>query len=109
MNQEQKKNYVMRNLKSSDLFKMSRILKKMNLNDHIKFEEGLTAEQFGQKFFITLMENLGNAEDEFNALLADLVGITEEEFSELDIEETFEIITQFKDQGGIKRFLSLLK
>ncbi len=100
--------YEMRNLKAKDVFAMSKILKKMNIKNDLD-PTGKTQAQFGQEFFMTILENIGNAEDEFNAFFADLVGISKEEFAELGFDEVFEILEQFKEQDGIKRFLQLLK
>lgn len=101
--------YTMRKLKASDIFAMSKILKKMDIKKHLKREEGQTNEEYGQNMFMTLLENIGEAEAEFNKFFGSLVNISEEEFGDLDIEGIFEIFEQFKEQDGISRFLQLLK
>jgi hypothetical protein len=98
----------MRNLKSLDIFAMSKILKKMDIKGELN-SEGKSAEEFGRDFFITIMENIGDAEVEFNKFFSSLIGISPEEFADLEIEDMFEIFEQFKAQDGIKRFLQLLK
>jgi archaellum biogenesis ATPase FlaH len=97
--------YTMRPLKTSDIFKMSKILKKMD----IKFEvdEKITQTQLGVQFIQRILENVHQAENEVNSFLAELVGLTTEEFMELPIEDTLEIISLFKEQKGLANFLKL--
>ena len=101
--------YEMRKLKAKDVFSMSKILKKMDLKGKLARTEGQTQEEFGQQFFMTILESIGDAEGEFNSFLGELVGLTEEEFANLDMEELFQIFEQFKAQDGIKSFFQLLK
>lgn len=98
--------FTMRKLKTKDIFTMSKILKKMDVD---VIAEGKDQQQLGVDMMMGLLENIGDAEKEFNNFFADLVGIKADEFSELDIEDTIEILEMFKDQGGIKSFLKLLK
>ena len=108
--------YSVRELKTSDIFKMSKILKKMNLKikanaEKIKDENGeeivieKTQKQVGAEFILSIFENLHLAENEVNNFLADMVGIAPEEFAELPIEKTLGIIKQFKEIGGLSSFL----
>lgn len=95
----------MRSLKTSDIFKMSKILQKMN----IKFEVSpdMTQEQMGVQFIQSILENLHKAEDEVNAFMADLVGMSPKEFAELPITELMQVFEMFKQQKGVNTFLSL--
>lgn len=97
--------YTMRPLKTSDIFQMSKIMKKLN----IKFEvEGnISQTQLGVQMVQKVVENLHLAENEVNGFLADLVGLKAEEFNELPIEDTLEIISLFKEQKGLANFLKL--
>lgn len=95
----------MRKLKTSDIFKMSKILKKMNIRFEI--EEGITPSQMGIQMIQRIIENLHLAEDEVNEFLGSLVGLDAKKFSELPIEDTLQIITLFKGQKGIANFLKL--
>lgn len=97
--------YTMRPLKTSDIFKMSKILKKINLK--LDLSDKTTQTAMGVQMVQRVIENLHLAEDEVNAFLADLVGLTPEKFADLPIEETIEIITLFKEQKGIINFLKL--
>lgn len=100
-----KKKYEIRSLKTSDVFKMSKILKKMSIK--IAVEKGMTQEQVGFEIMNQVVSNLHLAEKEVSDFLGDLVGISGNEFSELSIDETFEIISQFKDLDGVANFLKL--
>jgi hypothetical protein len=95
--------HTMRSLKTSDIFKMSKILKKMNLKIDPK---GKTQEQLGAEFVIAAAENLHLAEKEVNEFLGDLIGLKGEEFADLPIFEAVDIIKQFKAQPGVANFLS---
>ena len=97
--------HEMRVLKTSDIFKMSKILKKMNLQMEIK--EDTTQTAAGVQFIQKIAENIHMAEEEVNEFLGGLVGITKEEFSDLEIEETMEIIEMFKKQKGLTGFFKL--
>ncbi|HHY72703.1 MAG TPA: hypothetical protein GX497_05675 [Bacillus bacterium] len=97
--------YAMRSLKTADIFKMSKILKKMDLK--IKLEEGASQAQVGVQLIQSILENVHQAEDEVNAFLAELVGLEVKEFSELPIEDMLEIFNLFKEQKGIINFLKL--
>jgi hypothetical protein len=97
--------YKMRDLKTSDIFKMSKILKKVNLK--IEVENRTNQMQAGLQFFQKIAENIHLAENETNEFLGGLVGLSGDQFAELQISETIEIISQFKNQKGIDGFLKL--
>lgn len=97
--------YKIRKLKTSDVFKMSKILKKMNLK--VAVEKGMSQEQVGFEIMNQVVSNLHLAEKEVSDFLGDLVGMSGDEFSELSIDETFEIISQFKELDGVANFLKL--
>lgn len=110
--------YEMRPLKTKDVYPMSKILKKLDvkLNLDLSRFAGKKAtekeqEEAGKELVLglikTALENLHQAEEEVNGLLSSLVGITSEEFNELPIEDTLEIITLFKNQKGLAGFLKL--
>lgn len=95
---------MLRNLKTKDIFKMSKILKKMNLKmDDVKGKE---QEQVGAEMILKIIENIHMAEDEVNIFLADISGMTKEEFEDLDIDKFFEIIKEFKNMPMVGSFLS---
>jgi hypothetical protein len=92
---------MLRGLKTSDIFKMSKILKKMGL----KVDAGDKSQrQMGAEFILTVFENIHLAEFEVNEFLADMCGMKPEEFAELPIEKTLEIIKDFKQIPGISNF-----
>lgn len=106
---------MIRGLITSDIFKMSKILKKMglkiNTKETIKDQSGneilstKTQEQMGAELILSVFENIHLAEQEVNEFLADLASLTSEEFSKLPIEKTFEIIKELKNIPGLAGFL----
>jgi hypothetical protein len=94
----------MRALKTKDIFTVSRILKKMKIKPEVN--QDTTQAQLGVELMIQFVQNLGEAEEEVSAFFADLKGITPAEFAELDLEETAEIINEFKQLKGLNAFLS---
>lgn len=97
--------YTMRPLKTADIFKMSKILKKMNLK--LDVDPKTTQEQLGVQFIQRIAENIYMAEEEINEFLGNLIGATEKEFSELPIEDTLQVIELFKQQKGLASFFKL--
>jgi len=113
---DEKKSMLVRELKTSDIFKMSKILKKMKLKinanaEKIKDENGeeiiieKTQKQVGAEFILSIFENLHLAETEVNNFFADMVGIAPEEFAELHIDKTLQVINEFKGISGLSNFL----
>jgi hypothetical protein len=94
---------MLRELKTKDIFKMSKILKKMNLK--INADAGKTQQQVGAELILTVFENLHLAEFEVNDFLSDMAKITVEEFEELPFEKTMEIVKEFKSIAGLSSFL----
>lgn|SRR5690625_807271 len=97
--------YEMRNLKTGDIYKMSRILKKMDLKFDV--QEGITQEQMGIYMIQKVLENLHLAEKEVNEFLSELIGITPKEFADLPLGEVINIYEQFKNQKDLIPFLKL--
>ena len=95
---------MLRNLKTSDIFKMSKILKKMGLK--VDAGEGKTQQQVGAELILSVFENIHMAEAEVNEFLADLSGMKAAEFAELPIEQTMEIIKEFKRIPGLASFFN---
>lgn len=96
----------LRNIKGSDIFIMSKILKKMKLKPEV--QPGMTQQQLGVDLFVLVLENLHLAQNEINEFMADLAGMTKEEFASLDIVDTMEVFAKFKEQKGVQVFLKLL-
>lgn len=98
--------YTMRKLKGTDIFAMSKILKKMGIKPDVK--KGMTQEQLGVDMFVMVLENIHLAEDEINEFMSGLIGISKEEFAELELEEMMDIFAQFKEQKGLDTFFKQL-
>jgi hypothetical protein len=92
---------VMRNLITNDIFKMSRILKKMSLKLDVK---GKTSEEIGGEFVLAVLENIHLAQEEVNDFLGGLMGMEGESFGKLPIEQTMEAIAEFKNLPGLAGF-----
>ena len=93
---------MLRELKTKDIFKMSKVLKKMNLK--INADEGKTQQQVGAELILSVFENLHLAEIEVNEFLSDMANLTVKEFEELPFEKTMEIIKEFKSIAGLSSF-----
>ena len=93
---------MLRGLKTSDIFKMSKILKQMGLK--VDAGEGKTQQQVGAELILSVFENIHLAENEVSEFLAELSGMKAEEFAELPIEKTMEIMTEFKQIPGLASF-----
>lgn len=102
-----------RALRTNDIFKMSKILKKIGVkvdtfSGEINKETGerkkKTQEQLGGEIILQVFENLHLAQNEVNEFLGDLVGMAGKDFGELPLEQSFEIIQQFKNIPGLVNF-----
>lgn len=108
----------MRKLETSDLFSLTRILKKMNIKDEIKSlvkdvtglndEEKKKAEQALQIELVWLfVENIGNAEKEIYKFLADLTGMKTEEIKHLEPNKFMALIEELFQQDSLGSFFSM--
>lgn len=94
----------MRQLTTNDVFKMSRILKKININ----LDSKGTDEEIGMKLLMQIAENAYLAQNEINEFLGSLTGITGEEFGNLPLKESTAIMNEFKKLDGINDFFTLV-
>jgi uncharacterized protein YdiU (UPF0061 family) len=94
---------MLRELKTKDIFKMSKILKKMGLKKDINVTDK-SQQEVGAELILTVFENMHLAESDINNFLGDLCGMTEDEFSELQFEKVIEVIKEFKNIEGISNF-----
>lgn len=93
----------MRVLKFNDVFKMSKILKKIKVGDEVNLD-GKNQTEVGVELFMAIFENLDKAQSEVNDFLGELVGITGEEFGNLPIGDSLKHIEEFKKQPGLGAF-----
>ena len=94
----------MRQLKTNDVFLMSRILKKININ----LDSKGTDEEIGLKLLMQVAENAYLAQNEINEFLGGLTGMTGEEFGNLPIKESMAIMSEFKQLDGVVDFFKLV-
>lgn len=97
---------MLRKLNGNDIFKMSKILKKININlkdiniNEIQSKEKNISEiqmVAGAEILKIVLENLYLAQDEVNDFLGGLCGCPGEEFGEKDLDEIAEVMVEFKN------------
>ena len=91
----------MRQLITNDIFTMSRILKKLNINIDT---DGESDEKIALKLIVKVAENAHLAQNEINDFIGGLANMTGEEFGKLPIKESISILKQFKELDGIDDF-----
>ena len=98
----------MRQLNTNDVFKMSRILKKLELKIDADSFLNDKSKNSDEKFFIDIfqkiLENMGNAQTEVNDFLGSLAGMSGKDFGELPIKDSLAIIKEFKELDGVVDF-----
>lgn len=94
----------MRELRLSDVFAVSRIFNKMNIN--LEFKKGMTEEQLGMMFFQSFFMSLGNAEKEVLAFLGDLKGMKPDAVAKMNLDQGMQLIKEFKDKEDLKGFFT---
>ena len=109
----------MRNFKATDLFALSRILKKMNIKDEIKgldidINAGTDKVDVKETVIIELiyifLENIGLAEIEVYKFLADIEGRKVDDIKNLEIDEFIDILRDvFNNEGFTKLFTQALR
>lgn len=100
----------MRDLKTSDLFKLSGIIRKMNIKNELQSIKADSNDevQYGIQFIIVLIENMDKAEDELSAFFGDLIGISAQQFKEMNLDQLSEFINELKQVKGLGSFFSSL-
>lgn len=100
----------LRKLNGNDIFKMSRILKKIDFKIDMAGIDSESTENMqinlGINMVKNMLENLHLAQDEVNEFLGSLVGCTGEEFGNMDLDEVADIITEFKDMVKNSNFFT---
>lgn len=96
----------MRELKTRDLGKASKILKKMGIK-----LSGQTQEEVGANFIVNLMESYHLAEEDIAELMADLIGdgMTKEKFMDLELDEVMKYFDQLKGLKSVLPFFNMLR
>ena len=104
-----------RELKGKDLYRLSKMLRKMNIRREIKGlitdvtgkteeEKKAKAEEIALEVAFIVLENIGNAEKEANQFFGDLVGLKPEEFAELPVKEIVEIVKKVVEGEDFQDF-----
>ena len=97
--------FKMRPLLLRDVFAMSKIIKKMDLN--LDVPDDITQVQFGVLFAQKIIENIHLAEEEISEFLAKLLGMSMEDYNKLTLEDSIEVFELFKQQKGLANFFKL--
>lgn len=103
----------LRKLNGNDIFKMSRILKKIDFKlDMGQLNDSTDTEKMqigvGIDMIKNILENLHLAQDEVNEFLGDLVGCSGEEFGNKDLDEVAQVIVEFKEMVKESNFFTLV-
>lgn len=97
----QGKEYVVRGIKTRDIPRLSRIVKKMDIKPDFKMLDdlknlGLQQKALGINLFIEVFAGLGEAEDEVYQLLSDLSSVDVDVIKDLDLGDLYEIVMEVK-------------
>jgi hypothetical protein len=95
-----------RELIFNDAFKLSRILKKINIKNEIDVKDK-TQEEVGVSMFLAVGENLHLAEKEINDFMGDLFGMSGEDFGKQGTDEVLKCFDEFKNSKGVTSFFKL--
>jgi hypothetical protein len=97
----------MRKLTALDLFKVSKIVRKMGIKIKVVDESGVrkSQQQIGADFAINIISSLDLAQDEIVSLIAELEGMTIEEVENQSPKTLFEQISNLLAQEGVSDFL----
>ena len=104
-----------RELKGKDLYRFSKMLRKMNIRREVKGlitdvtgkteeEKKAKADEIALEVAFIVLENIGNAEKEANHFFGDLVGLKPEEFAELSFKEIADIVKTVMQQEDFQDF-----
>ncbi|WP_419893281.1 hypothetical protein [Oceanobacillus kimchii] len=99
----------MRNLKTPDLFKIMKIMRKANVKEELismKPPENIQDEQFGVMLILQFIEMAPQAEREILEFLADVGEVEEKDLYEDEFELLPEIVNHLMKQEKFTNFLS---
>ncbi|HSQ88099.1 hypothetical protein [Romboutsia sp.] len=100
----------LRKLNGNDIFKVSRILKKINLDVSSINLSDKKQETVGIEIVKMIVENSYLAQEEINDFLGGLCGCSDKEFGEKDLDEIVEVIAKFKEMvKGTNFFITVSK
>lgn len=118
MAEEKKKEKLLkRNLKTSDLFSFTRIIKKMNMKKELKeIAKDVTGKTEKEKkqallglradLMLLFVENIGNAEQEIYRFLGSLSDKEAQEIADQSPKDTFAMLGEIMDDESFGNFLS---
>lgn len=99
-------------LKTKDMFILSAIVDKMELDVDIKEllaarkHKDVNDEEMGEKLIFSIVRKIHKAKAEITQLLANVSGKTAKEVDDLELKETMDLIKQVLQEEGVMDFLS---
>ena len=93
-----------RKLNTADFWRLLNIIRKGGKEALIKLQSVNTAEDDGARAMVLLDVGMEYAEKELTAFLADLAGLSQEEYMESGFDTTLAIIEQLAEQEDISNF-----
>lgn len=102
----------MREFETRDIFKLSRIIKKMKLrieDNEVNFEDENWTSELVTVFIQRLIEGIGDAEYEICDFFGSLFGITADEFAVLPPSKSIDLIMEFKNHEGLADFFGKVR
>jgi hypothetical protein len=98
----------MRKLKTSDVFRLSSIIRKLGLKKELaSLNKEQSAEAFGLQLFLLIFENMDQAEEEITTFFADVAEMKPDEFKEMDFEQLGKFIQDLRQTAGLADFFRL--
>jgi hypothetical protein len=108
----------MRNLKTADLFSVSRIIKKMNIKENLrnltqdvteftKEEKEKVNKNLQIDLLMLLVENLGSAEQEIYKLIGDLESKSPKEIEAMELDAFMELMKGLLAQESLGKLFSM--
>lgn len=99
-------------LKTKDMFTLSAIVDKMELDADIKEilsarkRKDVSEEEMGEKLIFSIVKKIHKARAEITQLLSNVSGKTVKEVEDLQLKETIELIKKLLQEEGVMDFLS---
>jgi len=109
------KEYVVRGLKFKDLFPVSRIIKKLDLDlsgldldteGKSKDEVEQQQKEAGLQVFMQIGSRVGDLEEELTTLVGDLIGMTPKEAGDLDLEDLLAVVKEIGAKTPLQAFFT---
>lgn len=105
----------MRQLKTKDIFSLSRLIKKLDIAKDIQAtfmkintKNKDSTKELGIELFMLLFDCLDRGETELVEFFADLAEVTPDEFQQMNMKELGQFIYDLKNMEGLNNFFTLV-